>query len=161
MTSNAEKIETWRAEHPGQRLTMRIIKDVLDTETLCGANLYGANLYGANLRGANLRGADLCGANLPALAMQGLPSGDAQLLPTPDGWRLTVGCWSGTVDDLATLIAQDEDWPEARGAEVARRRPSLEALIALCRDHITRHPDAPAQQARAKAEWDSKKENAS
>ncbi|WP_334153032.1 pentapeptide repeat-containing protein [Microbacterium sp.] len=110
---------------------------------LYGADLYGANLRGANLGGANLRGANLGGANLYGVAdvlqVTGLPSGQVILVPTCAGWYLTVGCWSGTLADLRTLIAGDDGWPEATGAEVARRRPSLELAIALCEDHIARH----------------------
>ena len=116
---------------------------------LWGANLSGADLWGANLSGANLSGANLSGANLRgasgasgvAISVGGLPSGASTLYPTPDGWRLTVGCWLGTPDTLRTMIAGDDGWPEATGAECALRRPSLLALLALCEDHIARHPD--------------------
>ena len=117
---------------------------------LYGANLRGADLYGANLRGADLRGADLRGASLyeanlsgsPAvLSLTGMPSGHGICWPTPVGWEVHVGCWTGTVDDLEQMIAGDDGWPEAEGDECARRRPSLTAWIALCRDHIARHPD--------------------
>ena len=123
---------------------------------LGGADLGGADLGGANLRGANLGGADLGGADLRGavgaggvcLSVQGLPSGIAVLYPTRDGWLLTVGCWGPRpVDALETLIASDEGWPEATGAECARRRPSLTALVGLCRDHIARHPDTVAELA--------------
>ena len=133
------------------------------------ANLWGANLRGANLRGADLRGADLRGADLrgvdmrgvdmrdaegkPAiLVITGLPSGNATLVPWADGWELRVGCWYGTPDSLAELIATDEGWPEATGEECARRRPLLEALIVLCRAWIDAHPDAIEQAAEAQAE---------
>ena len=62
-------------------------------------------------------------------------------MPTPTGWHLTVGCWEGNLEDFKTLIASDEGWPEARGDEVARRRPSLQAVAALCEDHMCRYPD--------------------
>ena len=121
---------------------------------LRGADLWGADLWGANLQGANLQGADLRGANLQVanlrgamgdalwllLSVQGLPSGRAVLFPTPAGWQLQVGCWEGTVDDLSALIASDEGWPEAQGDECAKRRPGLEALIAMCRAHIAARP---------------------
>ena len=135
---------------------------------LRGADLWDANLRGANLRHANLRYADLWGANLwdanirhadlrdtsgasgVAMGVSGLPSGASTLYPTPDGWRLTVGCWQGTPDTLRTMIASDDGWPEATGAECARRRPSLQALLALCDDHIARHPDTITDLA---AQW--------
>ena len=133
------------------------------TPDLRGANLRGANLRYADLWGANLRGADLWDANLQyadlrgtsgasgvAMGVSGLPSGTSTLYPTPDGWRLTVGCWQGTPDTLRTMIASDDGWPEATGAECARRRPSLQALLALCDDHIARHPDTITDLA---AKW--------
>ena len=69
------------------------------------------------------------------LYVTGLPSGIVTMFPTTDGWTLTIGCWSGTVDELETMI-QGDDWPESRGEEQALRRPGLEALVALCRAHV-------------------------
>ncbi len=125
---------------------------------LSGANLHGANLHGANLHGANLHGADLHradlswanlhGANLHRAAisarilhLHGLPSGETIFIPTPQGWHLRVGCWDGTLDEFKALISQDEGWPEARGDEVTRRRPSLQAVAALCEAHMALHPN--------------------
>ncbi|WP_275951674.1 pentapeptide repeat-containing protein [Gordonia sihwensis] len=103
---------------------------------LRGANLSGAGLWGADLRGANLRGANLSGAGLwgadPILSVTGLPSGHAILTPTVSGWALSVGCWTGTIDGLRTLIAQDDGWPEAEGDQIAVRRPMLAALADMC-----------------------------
>ena len=99
----------------------------------------GADLQNANLRGADLR--DAIGAAGVALSVSGLPSGLSTLYPTTNGWLLTVGCWLGTPDSLRAMIATDNDWPEATGDECNRRRPSLQALLALCDDHIARHPD--------------------
>ena len=119
---------------------------------LTGANLRGANLGGANLSdadmtGANLGGANLRGANLTwaasaarILHLEGLPSGETIFMPTPTGWYLTVGCWEGELEDFKTLIASDEGWPEARGVEVARRRPLLQAVAALCEAHVGLYP---------------------
>jgi hypothetical protein len=112
---------------------------------LTGADLLGANLTDANLRGVNLSGAYLTGANLlgaywKGLQITGLPSGQIVLLPTPDGWELRVGCWTGTIDDLRTLIAQDEGWPAAEGDEITRRRPGLQAALAFIDAHIALHP---------------------
>ncbi len=103
----------------------------LDGANLGGANLDGANLDGANLRGANLRGANLYGANLRGagiLHIDGLPSGTATLIPEPDGWALQIGCWRGTITELREMIACDDGWPEAVGAQIAERRPMLAAL---------------------------------
>ncbi len=100
---------------------------------LWGADLWGANLRGANLRDANLRDANLRDANRVVLSVTGLPSGQAILTPTPtpDGWTLRVGCWTGTVDELRTLIAGDK-WPEAQGDQITVRRPMLAALADMC-----------------------------
>ena len=125
---------------------------------LRGANLYGADLRGADLRGADLRGADLYGADLRGanlswadlygaaraaqiLYLAGLPSGETVFMPTPTGWYLTVGCWEGNLEDFKNLIASEEGWPEARGVEVTRRRPSLQAVAALCEAHVDLHPN--------------------
>ena len=118
---------------------------------LRGANLYGANLTGANLYGANLTRANLPGANLPGANLTGLqrfgivalgdtPSGWTGIKPTPDGWMLRVGCWDDAPDALRALIAQDDGWPDATGAEVARRRPYLEAVLAHAELVMAEHP---------------------
>lgn len=129
-------------------------------------NLTSFNLWGAHLREANLRGADLRDANLQfaylrcadlretdlryanlrgvywdGLQITNLPSGQLMLTPTCDGWQLRVGCWRGTPDQLRTLIAQDEGWPEAKGEEITRRRPYLEAALTLCEVHMKDHAD--------------------
>ena len=105
---------------------------------LRGANLRGANLTRADLRDATLTGSDLRWARIIHLA--GLPSGETIFMPTPGGWYLTVGCWEGNLEDFKNLIASDEGWPEARGVEVTRRRPSLQAVAALCEAHMRLHP---------------------
>ena len=112
----------------------------LSRANLYGANLYGADLSGANLYGANLSDANLYGANLycanlsdanlsgarGVLCVDGLPSGRVLVVPTgPDAHELRIGCWTGTTTELRAMVASDEGWPEARGDECARRRPSL------------------------------------
>ncbi|UQE73868.1 pentapeptide repeat-containing protein [Gordonia sp. PP30] len=111
---------------------------------LRGADLSGADLRWANLRWANLRGADLS-SSCQVLSVTGLPSGHAILAPLPDGWRLTVGCWSGTIAELRALIAADDGWPEARGAQIAARRPMLAALADMCEAWATDHADVLAE----------------
>jgi len=102
---------------------------------LRSANLRSANLSSANLRSANLRSANLRFANLSStscLSVTGLPSGHAILAPLPTGWRLTVGCWSGTITELRELITRDEGWPETEGDQIIARRPMLAALADMC-----------------------------
>ena len=152
------------ARAAGRRADLRranLVGANLRSANLGRANLGGANLGGANLRGANLRGANLGGANLggaidaPAvLQVAGLSSGDAILMPRPDGWELRVGCWTGTPDLLEDLIAGDDGWPEARGDECARRRPGLQSLIGLCRTWITDHPDAIDAETKRLADFE-------
>ena len=114
---------------------------------LRGADLWGANLRGADLWGANLRDADLWGANLRDADLWGglpisTPSGSGYLVPTPDGWRITIGCWgSKTLTDLADLIADKTEWPESTGEERERRRPILAAVPALAEAHSVYHAD--------------------
>ena len=130
----------------------------LDGADLRGANLRGANLRGADLSGADLSGADLCHANLSGadlsgadlygatwqgLRIDGLPSGQVTLAPTPVGWSLTVGCWKGnTVAGLRDIIDGKATPPEARGDEITRRRPGWIAVADLCDAHIAAHPEA-------------------
>ena len=115
---------------------------------LRGVNLYGADLRDADLTGANLTRINLRGANLRwaaraarILHLEGLPSGETIFMPTPTGWYLTVGCWEGNLEDFKALIAREEGWPEARGDEVTRRRPALQAVAALCEAHMCLYPD--------------------
>ncbi|WP_461004934.1 pentapeptide repeat-containing protein [Trueperella pyogenes] len=61
---NAKKIQAWRDAHPGGQVTVATLLEVLNLDTLQGANLWGANLRGANLWDANLWGANLWDANL-------------------------------------------------------------------------------------------------
>ena len=109
---------------------------------LRGANMGDADLTGANLTRANLRGANMAWAASAAriLHLEGLPSGETIFMPTPTGWYLTVGCWEGNLEDFKNLITGDEGWPEARGPEVTRRRPSLQAVVALCEAHMRLYP---------------------
>ena len=167
----AERIAAWRQENPDKRLTFDLLLEICDAKDLAGADLTGANLWRANLRyadltdanlryadltgadltgadlsDANLRGANLWGANLwrarwDGLQITGLPSGQIVLTPTPVGWELRVGCWVGAIDRLRTIITQDDDWPEAEGDEITRRRPGLQAVLNLIDAHIALRPN--------------------
>ena len=102
----------------------------LSSADLRSADLRSADLRSADLRSANLRSADL--RSTSCLSVTGLPSGHAILAPLPTGWRLTVGCWSGTITELRELITRDEGWPEAEGDQIIARRPMLAALADMC-----------------------------
>ena len=126
---------------------------------LSGADLFGAdlsradlsraNLFGANLRGADLRGADLYGARGGILTVDGLHPYRALLVPLTTGWWLTIERWEGATADLRALIARDEGWPEAKGEQIAIRRPMLAALADLCDAHAAGHAaDLAAVQER-------------
>ena len=97
------------------------------------ADLWGANLWGANLRGANLRGADLWGAIHPHILPIGAGrSGDGAFYPTPEGWRVSIGCWKHkTIEEFDQLLSDEIEWPGARGEERDRRRPLLQAYRTL------------------------------
>ena len=114
------------AAETAQDVRAAAVQAVAAESSLYGANLRGADLRGANLRGANLREADLHGAGI--LHIDGLPSGSATLIPDPDGWVLQIGCWRGTITELREMIARDDGWPEAVGAQIVERRPMLAAL---------------------------------
>jgi len=145
-----QDITTYDAESPFDQLVgarERGERPVAPKADLRGVNLRGADLRDADLYGANLTGINLRGVNLRwtaraarILHLEGLPSGETIFMPTPTGWYLTVGCWEGNLEDFKNLIASDEGWPEARGAEVKRRRPSLQAVVALCEAHMRLHP---------------------
>ena len=133
---------------------------------LRGANLLQADLYRADLRNAdlfsaNLRGADLAytvltGANVAGLFLDGLPSGHLVFIPTPKGWQLSIGCWSGTTDTLREMIAKDYDWPGAEGEQITERRPMLKAAADMCDAHANAHPDAVAEVKSAADRWKEK-----
>ena len=158
-TELINQLTTARAN--GERADLRGVD--LSWANLSWASLSWADLSWANLSKANLSGADLRWAtrNAQVLHLQGLPSGEVTFHPTPAGWYLYVGCWSGALADFEELISQDEDWPEAEGAEVARRRPSLEAVAALCKAHMDLHPHVVEKLAEKWAPKETPSEDAS
>ena len=102
---------------------------------LRGANLWGADLRGADLSDADLRGADLSGADLWGGMSLNTPSGAGYLIPTPAGWKITIGCWvNKTLEDLRAIVEGD-DWPESVGVERERLRPIMAGVLALCEAH--------------------------
>ena len=172
MTTNPEKISAWRQANPVTALNGSLLCELLSLANLGGADLGGADLWGANLRGADLWGADLGGANLRGANLWGAdlgganlwganlrgadlwganywggmpistPSGEGYLIPTPDGWHITIGCWRNhTLDDLRALIEDRAEWPEATGTLRERRRPILAAVLTLAQAHTEYHAD--------------------
>ena len=103
------------------------------------ADLYEANLHKANLTKADLRWAKLTRADWDGFCVDGIHPYRCLLVPTPDGWTVTIGCWSGTVAELRALISHDDGWPEAIGDQIAQRRPPLAAFCDLCDAHIAAH----------------------
>lgn len=119
---------------------------------LRGAILRGAILHGAVLTNADLTGADLRKMILTALFLDGLPSGQLIFIPTPDGWHLTIGCWTGTTDTLREMIAGD-NWPEAMDEEIAERRPMLIGAADMCDAFAVAHPDALNEVKKTAEYW--------
>ena len=125
----------------------RGVKPSATGANLSRADLTGADLTGANLSYADLTRAELYGANLFHAKRWGgmilnTLSGDGYMVPTPDGWRVSIGCWRNhTLDDLRDLVVDKAEWPEADGVERERRRPSLIAALALCEAHANYHQD--------------------
>ncbi|MDU4676015.1 MAG: pentapeptide repeat-containing protein [Cutibacterium avidum] len=111
---------------------------------LCEANLYEARLLRTNLRQAHLSDSILSSTNFfgaiwDGLAIDGIHPYRCLLIPTVDGWTVTIGCWTGAVDELRNLIAGDQ-WPESTGSKIIRLRPRLAAFCDLCDAHIATHP---------------------
>lgn len=130
--------DLWRANLRRANLRDADLQDAV----LQDADLQDADLQDANLRGANLRGANLQNNTSGSiLQIFGLYEYATCLTPTPVGWQLRVGCWTGTVAGLRDLAALDDGWPEARGEEILRRRPLLYAIADMCDTHIANHPD--------------------
>ena len=120
----------------GARLAgARLARANLFNASLAGADLTRANLRGANLTWAYLYRANLAGASWDGFYVDGIHPYRCLLVPTPDGWTVTIGFWTGTVAGLRALISRDDDWPEATGG-----RLRLSAFCDLCDAHIATHP---------------------
>ena len=94
-----------------------------------------ADLSGADLSGADLQVANLSNADLRGRMSLNTPSGAGYLIPTPAGWKITIGCWANkTLEDLRAIVEGD-DWPESKGVERERLRPIMAGVLALCEAH--------------------------
>ena len=112
MTTNPEKISVWCQANPDTTMNASLLREVLSL----------TNLWGG----------------MPIST----PSGGGYLLPTPDGWRINIGCWRNrTLEDLRALIEDRAEWPEATGKERERRRPILAAVLALAEAHTEYHAE--------------------
>lgn len=140
MTTNADLIAAWRDAHPTGRLTAWILLGTLGLTTLSRADLRGADLFGA--------------LHEHILPVNAGASGMGALYPQAEGWRVSIGCWRHhTLDELADLLADRIDWPEAVGEERERRRPLLRAIHATCLAFIDQMPsDLIDRHAAARAE---------
>ena len=136
-----------KARHADMRYTDLRGADLYDTD------MRSANLHGANLRSVELRYSNTTATNLTGLFLGGLPSGRLVFIPTTEGWYLTIGCWSGTIEELREMIAKDEGWPEAEGEEVTERRPMLEAAADMCEAYAASKPHALVDVKYAAERW--------
>lgn len=126
----------------------------LRSSILTRANLSYADLSSAILTNAILYHANLTGVKMCGLFLKGLPSGRLSFIPTPEGWHLAIGCWEGTVDELRVMIAEDHGWPEARGEEIAMRRPVLKAMAATCEAFAATNHHALADVRATADQWE-------
>ena len=63
---------------------------------------------------------------------------DVTLYPTRDGeYRVKMGCWEGTVDELEELFKRDE-WVETTGQDAGDSREEMLTMITLMRARIKR-----------------------
>lgn len=79
MTTNADLIAEWRTAHPTERLTTRILLDILGMTTMSGADLSRSDLYWAELAEADLSEANLSEANLSGAYLYGADLSRADL----------------------------------------------------------------------------------
>lgn len=136
--ANLSQASLWKADLNSADLRWSDLSEA----NLCKADLRWTDLTAANLTDiglvrADLRETDLC----DGFTFTALPSGDGYFIPTPHGWRITIGCWDHkTLSDLRALINDEAEWPEAEGRERERRRPILAGLLAMCEAHEAAHP---------------------
>ena len=118
---------------------------------LSGANAYGIDLEMANLSKINLRGADLHLAELGGgITFDGLIPGSGYFVPTPTGWEISIASWKNkTLDELRAVINGEAEWPKPEWPEQKPHRPTFVALLALCEAHVSEHPNAVPDLARA------------
>lgn len=119
----------------------------LQEARLCGADVQGADLQRANLRGADLTWANLTGINLAMVDLLdvdlcgGISLDGGYFIPTPAGWRITIGPWKHkTLDEFRALIDDQAARPGAESAERERCRPILAGLLDMCEAHAAAHP---------------------
>lgn len=120
----------------------RLDRADLTDACFCYTSLRGADLRGANLTGVNFQGANLTSTLWYGLHLSGLPSGDVYFYPTPGGWVLKVGCWSGQPLELLKIAESKdpEDWPGANSLrKIEQRFRSLLGLVDICIDHVDRN----------------------
>ena len=129
------------------------------------ASLRAANAHGINLKKANLSKTNLIGSNLymaelssamaftrrgNTMAFTTLVPGSGYFVPTPTGWEITIGCWKGkTLEDFRAVINGEAEWPEPEWLEQKSHRSTFDALLALFEAHMSMHPDAVSDLARA------------
>lgn len=106
----------------------------LSHSLMSGTDLRDTDLRSTNLYKSNLSDADLRMTNFHGFIINITPSGLVTFAATPDGWRITIGCWKNkTLEELAELIeSPDSEWPQAREQERNRREPILRGIYETC-----------------------------
>lgn len=72
------------------------------------------------------------------LRLAGLPSGKVELYRTKKSYHFSIGCWSGSIQDLRDLMEDPRNrWPSDPSEEgKEQRRPGLLALADLAEAHM-------------------------
>ena len=98
-----EAIRAWRAANPDVRLNLSGAD--LRHADLCSADLRRTDLYGADLYGADLSGANLHGAkSIVSIGPGGSREDMLYAITWPDGYRIRVGCWWGTLEGFRLQV---------------------------------------------------------